>query len=265
MGKGKILKVLEEVSSGTKLYSATFGKLEFNGIVASTDGPKIELVTKNQECITYFPDGRYRKEGEITLCPSKKMRNWDKFAWKKGDVLVDNKGVFCIFKGFSGYPYTTFIATFINNIESIISGSTIKVTQEWHKAPSEDAKKYIEYINANLKKVDRKLNLETLEVEKTEFKDGDILTCAEKKIIEEINQTPKRPMHKKVSDPPEHKFEPFERVLVRDQKTDKWMVDLYGYKRKGGNYNYMCVGGYCVYCIPYEGNEHLLNTTDNPD
>ena len=338
MEKDKILKVLEEVSSGTKLYSATFGKLEFNGIVASTDGPKIELATKNQECITYFPDGKYRKEGEITLCPSKEMRNWDKFAWKKGDVLVDSKGVFCIFKGFSGYPYTTFIATFINNIESIISGSTIKVTQEWHKASSEDAKKYIEYINANLKKVDRKLNLETLEVEKTEFKGGDILTCpatnlhdsctfilkeerisgytyyaaivvgnseelyigsenvwcgkeenvryateaekmklfdaltkqrkywnAEKKIIEEINQTPKRPMYKKISDPPEYEFEPFEKVLVRDGKTDVWTVDLYGSKRKVGRYNYILVGGLSVYCIPYKGNEHLLDTTNNPD
>lgn len=65
MEKDKILKVLEEVSSGTKLYSTTFGKLEFNGMVASTDGPKIELATKNQECITYFPDGRYRKENPI--------------------------------------------------------------------------------------------------------------------------------------------------------------------------------------------------------
>lgn len=44
--KNKILKVLEKVSSGTKLYSTTFGELEFNGIVASIDGPKIELETK---------------------------------------------------------------------------------------------------------------------------------------------------------------------------------------------------------------------------
>lgn len=51
MKKDKILKVLEKTPSSTKLYSTTFGELEFNGIVASTDGPKIELATKNQECI----------------------------------------------------------------------------------------------------------------------------------------------------------------------------------------------------------------------
>ena len=246
--KNKILKVLEKVSSGTKLHSTTFGELEFNGIVASTDGPKIELATKNEECITYFPDGRYRKEGEVTLYPSKKMSDWNKFAWKKGDVLVDNKGVFCIFKGFSGYPYTTFIATFVNSVESLITSSTIKVTQEWHKASSEDAEKYIEYIYTNLKKVNRRLNLETLEVEN-------------------IGSIPKRqkPTYKKEGDIQERKFEPFEKVLVRDQKADKWTVDLYGFEEKEDGYNYQCVGGCCVYCIPYKGNEHLLGTTNNPD
>lgn len=339
MEENKILKVLEEVSSGTKLYSVTFGKLEFNGIVASTDGTKIELATKNQECITYFPDGRYRKEGEVTLYPSKDMRDWDKFAWRKGDVLVNSNGTFCIFKGFSSYPYTTFIATLVNNI-GIMIGSILEVTQEWHKASSKDAEKYIEYVNTSLKKVDRRLNLETLEVEKLKFENGDILTCpatnlhnsctfilkderisgytyyaavvvgnseelyttsenvwcgkeenvryateeektklfdtlakegkrwnVEKKVIEDIKPVTKRPKptYKKEVDIPEHKFEPFEKVLVRDQKTDKWTPDLYGSKGKIGRYNYTCIGGLCVYCIPYEGNERLLGTTNNPD
>lgn len=334
MKEDKILKLLKKKPIGIRLYSSAFGKVIFNGINRRFIGEiRLELLAKG-EGIWYMSSGKYREDGEITLYPSENMRDWDKFAWKKGDVLVNSKGTFCIFKEFSGYPYTTFIATFINNIESIISGSTIKVTQEWNKAPSEDAEKYIEYINANLKKVDRKLNLETLEVEKTEFKDGDILTrtdscgsstfifrsknvngytyyaaigvsgilyistgntwCntyenvkhateaekmklfdaltkhrkywnAEKKIIEEINQTPKRPMYKKVSDPPEYEFEPFEKVLVRDGETDVWVAGLYGSKRKVGRYNYVLVGGLSVYCIPYKGNEHLLDTTNNPD
>lgn len=69
MKKNKILKVLEKTPSSTKLYSATFGKLEFNGIVASVDGLKIELITKNQECTTYFPDGRYRKKRRSYIIP----------------------------------------------------------------------------------------------------------------------------------------------------------------------------------------------------
>ena len=90
---------------------------------------------------------------------------------------------------------------------------------------------------------------------------------AEKKVIENIKTAPKRPKptYKKVSDQPEHKFEPFEKVLVRDGETDKWSADLYGSKRKVGQYNYRCVGGLSKYCIPYKGNEHLLDTTNSPE
>lgn len=337
MKKDKILKILEKVPLETKLYSTTFGQLKYNGTNYYTDGnQKISLITENDVNIIYLPNGKYKEGGEVTLYPSRDMRDWDKFAWRKGDVLVNSKGTFCIFKGFSSYPYTTFIATLVNNI-GIMIGSIIKDTQEWRKASSEDAEKYIEYVNTNLKKVDRRLNLETLEVEKTKFEDGDILygekdamhmsvifilkmdkekikyyAClpldsnmkcyydcasfignktlryakveektklfdtlvkegkrwnAEKKVIEDIKPITKRPKptYKKVSDIPEHEFEPFEKVLVRDQKTDKWTPDLYGSKGKVGRYNYICIGGLCVYCIPYEGNEHLLGTTNNPD
>lgn len=90
---------------------------------------------------------------------------------------------------------------------------------------------------------------------------------AEKKVIEDIKPKPKKDnaTYKKVSDKPEYEFKPFERVLIRDQKTDKWVVGLYGSKRKVGQYNYICVGALSVYCIPYEGNEHLLDTTDDPE
>ena len=247
MEENKILEILKNMPYGMNLYSSAFGKVKFNCIRYFSGGAKLGLIAK-EGAIWYKSSGKYREDGEITLYPSKEMHNWDKLSWKKGDVLVNSKGTFCIFKEFSGYPYTTFIATFVNSVNSVISSSTIKVTQEWHKASSEDAEKYIEYIYTNLKKVNRRLNLETLEVES----------------IESIPKRPK-PAYKKVNDTPEHEFEPFEKVLVRDQKTDKWTVDLYGFEEKEDGYNYQCVGGCCVYCIPYEGNEHLLGTTNNPD
>lgn len=247
MKENKILEILKNMPHGMNLYSSAFGKVEFNGIRYFPGGAKLGLIAK-EGAIWYKSSGKYREDGEVTLYPSKKMHDWNKFAWKKGDVLINSKGTFCIFKEFSGYPYTTFIATFVNSVNSVISSSTIKVTQEWHKASSEDAEKYIEYIYTNLKKVNRRLNLETLEVES----------------IESIPKRPK-PAYKKASDTPEHEFEPFEKVLVRDQKTDKWTVDLYGFEEKEDGYNYQCVGGISVYCIPYEGNEHLLGTKNDPD
>jgi hypothetical protein len=252
MEENKILEILKKVSLGTKFYSPTFGEMKFNGIRdCFANEQRIAALTENKIDMAFLTDGKFRKSGEVMLFPSKEMRDWNKFAWKKGDVLINSIGVFCIFKEFSCYPYTTFIAVFVNNADIVINGPVIEVTQEWNKASNEDAEKYIEYINADLEKANRKLNFETLEVEKTEF----------------IEQKPKRPepTYKKISDPPEYEFEPFEKVLVRDQKTDKWTVGLYGFKNEEDYYNYQCVGGNYVYCIPYKGNEHLLGTTNNPD
>lgn len=340
MKESKILKVLEKVSSGTKLYSTAFGNLELESIVEGFAYKRIKLMEENRDRVIYLPDGRYKKGGEVTLYPSSEMRDWDKFTWKKGDILTNNNGAFCIFKEFSGYPYTNFVAIFVHIAGVSTSDSTVEITQEWHKASGENAGKYIKLINTNLEKENKRLNLKTLEVEKLQpkFKDGDILTCpptslcnsstfifkmynlhgylyyaaiggveklyistgntwcgknevvryatekektklfdalakegkhwnAEKKVIEDVKPVSKKAnaTYKKKSDMPEHEFQPFERVLVRDQKTDKWVAGLYGSKRKVGRYNYVCVGGYCVYCIPYEGNEHLLDTSEDPE
>lgn len=179
MKESKILKVLEKVSSGTKLYSTAFGNLELESIVKAFGDKRIKLMEENRDRRIYLPDGRYRKGGEITLYPSKEIRDWDKFAWKKGDILTNNKGAFCIFKEFSGYPYTNFVAIFVHIAGVSTSDSTVEITQEWHKASGENAGKYIKLINTNLEKENKRLNLKTLEVEKLQpkFKDGDILTC----------------------------------------------------------------------------------------
>ena len=341
MEKDKILKILEKVPLETKLYSTTFGQLKYNGTNYYTDGnQKISLITKNDVNIIYLPNGKYKEGGEVTLYPSKDMRNWDKFAWKEGDVLVNNEGDCCIFAGFlGGYPYVTFSAKLVLCNETVKSNAFVEETKRWEKT-DKTTEKYIEYINTKLKGSNHIVNPKTLEVEIWKFNDGDILTCppapllsinsstfilkeraisgylyhaalngskelyistgntwcgrdaivryateeektklfdalakegkrwnAEKKVIEDIKPKPKKEntTYKKVSDKPEHEFQPFEKVLARDVDTGEWHVDLYGLKNENEPYPYWCIGGSYVYCIPYEGNEHLLGTTNNPD
>ena len=55
------------------------------------------------------------------------------------------------------------------------------------------------------------------------------------------------------------KVKPFDRVLVRDSKSDNWRANLFGYIGKDGYYH--CVYANWAYCIPYIGNESLLGTT----
>ena len=61
MKKSKILKVLEKVPSGTKLYSTAFGNLEFESIVKAWGNTRIKLMEDNRDRRIYLPDGRYRK------------------------------------------------------------------------------------------------------------------------------------------------------------------------------------------------------------
>lgn len=263
--KNKILKVLEKVPSGTKLYSTAFGNLELESIVEAFGDKRIKLMEENRDRRIYLPDGRYKKGGEVTLYPSREIRDWDKFAWKKGDVLTNNKGAFCIFKEFSGYPYTNFVAIFVHIAGVSTSDSAVEITQEWHKASGENAGKYIKLINTNLEKENKRLNLKTLEIERPKFRDGDILTCPPtpscristfifkgEKVIEDIK--------------PEHELKPFQKVLVRDDKADIWKPDLFGLEDSTKeNFRYMGMVAFWKYCIPYEGNEHLLGTSKDPE
>lgn len=54
---------------------------------------------------------------------------------------------------------------------------------------------------------------------------------------------------------------PFDKVLVRDSKSSKWRANLFSHKNI--DEPYYCVYAGWNYCIPYEGNEHLLGTTKN--
>lgn len=62
-------------------------------------------------------------------------------------------------------------------------------------------------------------------------------------------------------------LKPFEsRVLVRDTEEEKWKPAIWGYYDDNNTkyYPYETVGGNCFQlCIPYDKNEHLLNTTND--
>jgi hypothetical protein len=56
---------------------------------------------------------------------------------------------------------------------------------------------------------------------------------------------------------------PFEsKVLVRNDNEQRWIPAFWGGKREDG---YVTTFGWSKYCVPYEGNEHLLDKTDDCD
>ena len=63
-----------------------------------------------------------------------------------------------------------------------------------------------------------------------------------------------------------HQFKPFDKVLVRNADTREWIPDFFIKERRNSVFRFGCiVTGAWKQCIPYEGNEHLLGTTNNPE
>jgi hypothetical protein len=64
----------------------------------------------------------------------------------------------------------------------------------------------------------------------------------------------------------EPEFKPFDRVLVRDFDDVVWIPHFYSHLNQKCTYIHRTVGdaGFSQ-CIPYEGNEHLLGTTGEPE
>ena len=62
-------------------------------------------------------------------------------------------------------------------------------------------------------------------------------------------------------------FKPFDKVLIKPSKFDGWRCDLYSHYDEE-NENHETFKGYMIQdqdIISFEGNEHLIGTTDKPD
>lgn len=63
----------------------------------------------------------------------------------------------------------------------------------------------------------------------------------------------------------EYELKPFDKVLVRDKNTKVWVTDIFEkYEDSISEFCYKCMTSLWKQCIPYEGNEHLLGTTESP-
>lgn len=181
--KFNIAAILKDKPQGTKLYDWLHNiDVEFDN-VETTEIETSIWCTRDKggynELFGYSKLGTLRGwlDGLQILLPSKKMRDWRKFAWKKGDVLVSNDGdSHIIFKGFSKNDYTTFEGKHWISVSKKrhISCLEMRNVQDYHIEDNKDSSQT--YINTLEKRLGGKLNLETLEIEKQlEFKDGDIV------------------------------------------------------------------------------------------
>ena len=173
--KINIAEILNDKKNGLRLYSPIFGECTFCCVREDTN----DICVKKHNGVKEFFDseGLYYNTGEVMLFPSKEMRDWFKFTWKKGDTLSCGVDNLCIFEKWANEEYTKFYAKFVT---PNYSGNTFK-TEKWSKETNEAVIK--QYISNIEEFKGGKLNLTTLEIEKTqsEFKDGDIVSIVVRK------------------------------------------------------------------------------------
>ena len=159
-----IAEILKNKSKGTRLYSPIFGECAFSLVREETD----DICVKKHNGVKEFFDskGLYNALGECLLFPSREMRDWSKFAWKKGDVLISDCGFVCIFKEWASDDYTRFNGCYFDGMPNA-------ETAKYSKLDNNTAYGYVREIE---NRCGGKLNIETLEIEKqTELKDGDVV------------------------------------------------------------------------------------------
>ena len=180
--KLNIAEILKNKPRGTKLYSMIHGKCSSEAVTDEIF--KINFctskfgLTQSGEC-TLIKFGNMYDGGECIIFPSKEMRDWSKFQWEKGDVLISNDGgTEVIFDKWYDDTYTSFYCKHYLNSEDknkIVYYEEFLCTTERYSLEDKDIAQT--YINTIEEQLGGKLNLETLKIEKQlKFKDGDVVT-----------------------------------------------------------------------------------------
>lgn len=173
--KINIAKILKNKPEGTKLWTDMFGSVTLYVVTDTCDAFQVKHHNKEP---WFDEDGKLYKEGVLCIYPSKSMRDWEKFSWKKGDVLISDCGFMCIFKEWASDDYTKFNGCYFDGMPNT-------ETAKYSKVDNNIAYGYIRDIE---NRCGGKLNLKTLEIEKgqPEFKDGDIVVAEEDNYYDKV-------------------------------------------------------------------------------
>lgn len=251
-----IAEILSKQPNGTKLYSPLCGEVVFDHI--TVEGNHIICRSRNipgSGSVGFTSDGRFydgkgrvASDGECLLFPSEALRQWDVTQFENGDIIVVKE-----YDRFREFP-NTYIMIFKKcnwsdgfiQFHALMNGS-----DKWYGREGLCSA----LINPQASKVTCMPagDCEVFEMKKS-LREHYLQWNAEKKCVEPLpNEEEQTFTH--------FKFEPFDKVLVRDDDDDLWRCDLFeSIDEKDGMYN--CIGSFRKQCIPYnDDTKHLLCTS----
>lgn len=207
------------------LYTTMFGNAFFKWV---TREGGIILESTNTVDISLDANGRMlqAQSGECDVFPSAEMRDWNKF-FKHGDVVVSEKdGGMFVFDCWAKSNFTEMGIIDYFDKPSEFGGNELRQkyltvkTKDYQKADEEQRKFFFESLDKSY---------------------AFAVKCGR------IMRVEKRAPH----------FNTYDKVLVRNRKQS-WKIDLFSHYEQFGSFHYRTFGGYYEYCIPFDGNEHLV-------
>lgn len=293
-------EILKDVPRGTKLYSTTHGDICFDCVDFSDNVYPIKCY---EHCLNYVftKEGKYHYnyDGECCLFPSKEQRDWSKFElpcqFKIGDVLTgkrnSNSNYIAIFYKADCIPGCTDPDVLYYYCYYAQKYEKLKIEKEYGIGSIKDyrlatnAEKCLLY--DKLQENEYFWNNETNSLDKYRFKVGDKIQDKTTKQIYTIYDIEHNKYKVKENiqcylfaeyqdnyELYQEKFDittlkPYDKVLVRYNNDSAWRPQIFSYldiKLEHNNYKFAIIGLYSIpQCIPYEGNEHLVGTTNDCD
>ena len=171
-----VAEILKTKEKGTKLYDIVRDiDVYLYNIVGENDEIHCSLEKDGCKILAYSYNGTLPGfvNGMMVLVPSREMRDWEKFQWKKGDILRHNTyAIVIMFDSFINDDYTKFKFNYKLGPEQYDMSSDS--TERFTKVSEQETKSYITQIETEY---DVKFNNEISDFEKTpaEFKDGDVV------------------------------------------------------------------------------------------
>ena len=281
MDKINVAKLLKDCPKGMELDCTMFDGVYFDH-VDDLRLNRIKCYVNNGDEhfeIAFEEDGKYisNDSAKCVIFPKGKT-TWKGFVppcqFKDGDIVISSLDNIHILKNRStSYIYVDFTRNAKGNLCKSLTTcvNAIRLATEKEKAKLFQAIKDNGY----------KWNAETKTLEKLpKFKVGDKITNGktfitigyiDNEYYYEVGRSIATRLFIKNQDEWKlvpNKFDittlvPFEsRVLIRNDKNQYWIPAFWGCKRADG---YTTTFGWCKYCIPFEGNEHLLETNKDCD
>ena len=233
-----IAKLLKDCQAGTKLYSPIAGEVELLQVTNKYlffEQEEDRIIVKhvdNHAVLIFTSTGHFElrpgnNSGEVMLFPSKENRSWENFKKNKSQNIQEGR-----------FKIGDVVCTPEGNVGYITEISIMAVTVS-------NLFDYIGKLNDNqlrfasdedIDKWNKKLHLS-----------GNHYSKSKKKIIDWFN--------------------PFDKVLVRDEYCEMWRCNFFSHYDKSPKslYPYCCLDDkHFSYCIPYnEKTAHLVGTNDD--